>query len=69
MLKSILAVFGGAFGMIMKVILAIGLVVLIVYCLITLFTEPFLWGGTVRAVAITGSVCLFRLLIRPPKDE
>ncbi len=69
MLKSILAVFGGAFGMIMKVILAIGLVVLIVYCLITLFTEPFLWGGAVRAVAIAGSVCLFRLLIRPPKDE
>ena len=69
MLKSILSVFGGAFGMIMKVILAIGLVVLIVYCLITVFTEPFLWGGAVRAAVIIGSVWLFKLLIRPPMDE
>ncbi len=69
MLKSILSVFGGAFGMILKVILAIALVIMVVYCLITLFTEKFIWGGAVRVAAIAGAVWLFRLLIRPPKDE
>ena len=69
MLKSILSVFGGAFGMILKVILAIALVFLTVYCLITLFTEEFLWGGVIRVAVIAGSVFLFKVLIRPPKDE
>ena len=55
--------------MILKVILAITLVFLTVYCLITLFTEEFLWGGVIRVAAIAGSVFLFKVLIRPPKDE
>ena len=69
MLKSILAVFGGALGMILKVLLAIGLVGLTVYCLITLITEELFPGGLIRIAAIAGSVFLFRWLIRPPKDE
>ncbi len=69
MLKSILSVFGGAFGMILKVLLAIALVFLTVYCLITLFTEEFLWGGVIRVTGIACSVFLFKMLIRPPKDE
>ena len=69
MLKSILAVFGGAFGMILKVLLAIMLVIVTVYCLITVFTEKFIWGGLMRVAAATGSVLLFKFLIRPPKDE
>ena len=68
MLKSILSVFGGACGMILKVLLAIGLVILIVYCLITLFTDRFLPGGLIRSACIIGSVILFRWLIRPSRD-
>ena len=69
MLKSILSVFGGVFGMILKVLLAIGLVILTVYCLITVFTEKLWPGGLIRIAAIAGSVILFRWLIRPSKDE
>ena len=69
MLKSILSVFGGAFGMILKVLLAIGLVILTVYCLITAFTEKLIWGGIIRIAVLAGSVWLFRILIRPPRDE
>ena len=69
MLKSILSVFGGVFGMILKVFLAIALVILTVYCLITVFTEKLIPGGLIRIAVIAGSVVLFRLLIRPPRDE
>ncbi len=69
MLKSILAVFGGAFGMIFKVLLAIALVGLTVYCLITLFTEKLFPDGLIRIALIAGSVFLFRWLIKASKDE
>ena len=69
MLKSILSVFGGTFGMILKVLLAIALVIVIVYCLITLMTEKIWPGGLIRLAAIIGSILLFRCLIHPPKDE
>ena len=54
--------------MILKVLLAIGLVILIVYCLITLFTDRFLPGGLIRSACIIGSVILFRWLIHPSRD-
>ncbi len=69
MFKSILSVFGGAFGMILKVLLAIALVIVTVYCLITIFTEKLWPGGVIRVAGIILSVFLFRWLIRPPKDE
>ena len=55
--------------MIMKVMLCIFLVVLIIYCLITMFTEKFFPDGIIRAAGIVGAVLLFRSLIRPSKDE
>ena len=69
MLKSILSVFSGAFGMILKVMLAIGIVIGSIYCLITLFTETALAGRLIRIAAIIGAVFLFRWLIRPSRDE
>ena len=69
MLKSIFAVFSGAAGMIMKVLLAILLVILTVYLLITALTVRFLWGGAIRVAAAAGAVLLFKILIRKPEDE
>ena len=68
MLKSILAVFSGAFGMILKVLLAIGSVIAAGYCLITLFTVDG-WPDRLICIAgVAGLVLLFRWLIRPSQD-
>jgi hypothetical protein len=69
MFKSILSVFSGIFGMILKVVLVIAIVIAMGYCAITVFMVPLVWGGLIRLAAIAGGVFLFRFLIRPPKDE
>ena len=69
MLKAILSVFGGTFGMILKVLLVLGLIGIMGYCLITMMMEPFLWGGVIRLGAIAVAVLIFRWLIRPREDD
>ena len=44
MLKSILKVFSGAFGMIIRVMVIIGLCFLGGYCLFSMLARPFFWG-------------------------
>ena len=69
MLKSILSVFSGTLGMIFKVMLAIGLVVLCGYCFFSLFVAENWAGRLIRIAGIAGSVSLFRVLIQARKDE
>ena len=69
MFKSIFSVFNGILGMILKVLLAILIVFGAGYCLISFFMVPFIWGGLIRLAIIAAGVYVFKLLIRPPKDE
>ncbi len=69
MLKSIMSVFNGIFGMILKVLLAILIVFGAGYCLITFFMVPFIWSGVIRLAVIAAGIYVFKLLIRPPKDD
>ena len=69
MFKSIFSVFNGILGMILKVLLAILIVFGAGYCLISFFMVPFICGGLIRLAIIAAGVYVFKLLIRPPKDE
>ena len=69
MLKSILAVFAGAFGMILKVILVITLCFIAGYCLFSMLTMPFVWSGVIRTAGIAACVLAIRFLIRLGRDE
>ena len=69
MLKSILAVFAGAFGMILKVILVITLCFIAGYCLFSMLTMPFVWGGVIRTAGIAACVLAIRFLIRLGRDD
>ena len=69
MFKSIFSVFNGILGMILKVLLAILIVFGAGYCLISFFMVPFIWGGLIRLAITAAGVYVFKLLIRPPKDE
>jgi hypothetical protein len=69
MLKSILSVFTGAFGMILKVMLVILLCFIAGYCLFSMLTLPFVWDGVVRLAGIAACVLLVRFLIRLGRDE
>ena len=55
--------------MILKVLLAILIVFGAGYCLISFFMVPFIWSGLIRLAIIAAGVYVFKLLIRPPKDE
>ncbi|MCR5297039.1 MAG: hypothetical protein K6E17_06485 [Clostridiales bacterium] len=70
MLKSILSVFGGALGLILKFVLVIALFGVIGYCLVTLMMEPLLWGGLIRIGVIILAAAAFWWLVRHrPKDD
>ena len=69
MLKSILSVFTGAFGMILKVILVITFCFIAGYCLFSMLTMPFVWGGVIRTAGIAGCILLIRFLIRLGREE
>ena len=69
MLKSIIAVFAGAFGMILKVILVITFCFIAGYCLFSMLTMPFVWGGVIRTAGIAACVLAIRFLIRLGRDE
>ena len=76
MLKSILKVFTGAFGMIFRVMVIIALCFLAGYCLFSMMTMSFLWGGLIRlaglllcALAIFGILRLSRDPDDGPSDD
>ena len=69
MFKSILSVFTGAFGMILKVMLIILLCFLAGYCLFSMLTMPFLWGGAIRTAGIAVCALLIRFLLRLGRDD
>ena len=69
MLKSILSVFSGALGMILKVMLVILLVFIAGYCLFSMLTMPFVWGGVIRTGIIAACAFLIRFLLRLGRDE
>ena len=69
MLKSIFAVFAGAFGMILKVILVITLCFIAGYCLFSMLTMPFVWGGVIRTAGIAACILAIRFLIRLGREE
>ena len=69
MFRSILSVFTGAFGMILKVMLIILLCFLAGYCLFSMLTMPFVWGGVIRTAGIAVCVFLVRFLIRLGRED
>ena len=69
MLKSVLSVFTGAFGMIFRVMAIIVLCFLAGWCLFSMLAIPFVWGGAVRLAGIAGCVFVIRFLIRLGRDR
>ena len=71
MLKSILSVFTGAFGMIFRVIAIIVLCFTAGYCFFSMLEEPFIWSGAVRlaGIAACALVILFLLRLGREKDD
>ena len=55
--------------MILKVILVITLCFIAGYCLFSMLTMPFVWGGVIRTAGIAGCILLIRFLIRLGRDE
>ena len=69
MFRSILSVFTGAFGMILKVMLVIALCFMAGWCLFSMLTMPFIWGGVIRVCGIAVCLFLIRFLIRLGRDD
>ena len=69
MLKSILSVFKGAAGLILKVMLVLVLIFAAGYCVITMLMEPLIWGGLVRAVIAAACVLVLVWLVRRREDD
>ena len=69
MLKSILAVFTGAFGMILKVMLIICLCFVAGYCFFSMLTMSFVWDGLIRLAGIAACLAGVRFLLRLGRDE
>ena len=69
MLRSILSVFTGAFGMIFRVMLIILLCFIAGYCFFSMLAVPFVWAGLVRLAGIAVCVLLVRFLIRSGRDD
>ena len=72
MLKSILKVFSGAFGMIIRVMVIIGLCFLGGYCLFSMLARPFFWGGLIRLAGLLAcGLAIFGILrlSRDPDDR
>lgn len=69
MLKSILSVFKGAAGLILKVMLVLVLIFAAGYCVITMTMEPLIWGGLVRGAVAAVSVLLLVWLVRRRDDD
>ena len=69
MLKSIFSVFSGALGMILKVMGVILLVFITGYCLFSMLTMPFVWGGVIRTGVIAVCSFLIRFLLPHGLDE
>ena len=69
MLRSILKVFTGAFGMILRVLLIIVLCFIAGYCLFSMMTMSFVWGGLIRLAGIAACALAVRFLIRLGRDE
>ena len=69
MLKSVLSVFTGAFGMILKVILIIALCFIAGYCLFSMITMAFIWGGLIRLACIAACVLAIHFLRRPGRED
>ena len=61
--KSILKIFAGAFGMVLRVVLIIALCFLSAWCAGYILTMPFIWGGLIRLGIIAVCVFLIRFLI------
>ena len=69
MLKSILSVFSGAFGMILKVMLVIVLCFIAGFCLFSALAVPFVWDGFIRLAGVAVCIFLVRFLIRTGRDD
>ena len=68
-LKSVLKVFSGIFGMILRYILIIGLCWLAAWFFGYILTMPFIWGGLIRLAGIAVCILLVRFLIRLGRDK
>ncbi len=69
MLRSVLSVFTGALGMILKVMLIILLCFVAGWCLFSMLAMPFIWDGLIRLAGIAVCVLLVRLLLRIGRED
>ena len=72
MLKSILSMFGSLGVLIVRFMLAIGLVFLFGFCVFTIFSVPMVWGGILRLGGIlaagVGFIWLVGAFKKPEED-
>ena len=68
MLKSILKVFSGAFGMIFRVMVIIALCFLAGYCLFSMLARPFIWDGLIRLAGLLLCVLAVFGILRLSRD-
>ena len=68
MLKSILGVFAGVFGLILRVMAIIALFSLGLLCLFTMLTIPFVWGGLLRLAGLAACAALIYGILRLSRD-
>ncbi len=68
MLKSILSVFAGVFGLILRVMVIVALFSLGLLCLFTMLTIPFVWGGLLRLAGIAVCAALICGILRLSRD-
>ena len=69
MLRSVLSVFTGVFGMILKVMLIILLCFAAGWCFFSMLAMPFIWDGLIRLAGIAVCVLLVRLLLRIGRED
>ncbi len=69
MLRSVLSVFTGVFGMILKVMLIILLCFAAGWCFFSMLAMPFVPGGLIRLAAIAACALLIRFLLRIGRED
>ena len=69
MLKSILSVFTGAFGLCLMVILVITLCFIAGYCLFSMTTMAVGWCGLIRLAGIAACILVILFLLRLGRED
>ncbi len=69
MFKSILSLFGSRGTLILRFMLTVASLIGMIFCGVTAFQVPMLWGGVLYLLGCVGCAGLFMWLVWPRKDE